>query len=213
MNIEHFKQLPLMGIVRGIQPRAIEPLIETAISAGLKTLEITMNTSDAPTLIQRAIAQSSNQLTIGAGTVLTLTQLQQALSAGATFIVLPTFIPDVVEYCLKRNVPVFPGAFSPNEIYRAYQAGATMVKVFPVKFFGPAYIKEIKGPFADIQLLACGGINAGNIREFFSSGASAVAFGGSIFKQTRIKEGNFSRIKDELKALVAAYRLVAEEKQ
>ena len=148
-----------MGILRGAEVDIIDPIVETVISSGLHTIKITLNTPGAPDLIRRMVKVAQNRLTIGAGTVLTMDDLHSALDAGATFIVLPTLVHDVVGYCTENKIPVFPGAFTPQEIYNAWRAGATMVKVFPAKFFGPTYFKEIKGPFQDIKLLACGGVN------------------------------------------------------
>jgi len=149
-------------------------------------------------------------LMIGAGTVLTMDDLHSALRAGATFIVSPVLVRDVVDYCVKNSIPVFAGALTPQEIYNAWDVGATMVKVFPAKFFGPAYFKEIKGPLQNIQLLACGGVNTENIKSFFSAGASAVAFGASIFRNEWLAEGEFSRVQDSIKALIQASSIKTE---
>jgi len=105
----------------------------------------------------------------------------------------------IVEVCRKKGVPVFPGALTPQEIYNAWSAGATMVKVFPTKFFGEAYFKEIKGPFGDIELLACGGVTPENIRSFFTSGASAVAFGSSVFSKDWLANKDYSAISERIK--------------
>ncbi|MBN3039203.1 MAG: bifunctional 4-hydroxy-2-oxoglutarate aldolase/2-dehydro-3-deoxy-phosphogluconate aldolase [Candidatus Omnitrophica bacterium] len=194
-----------MGILRGIGTDAIEPLSAAIISSGLKTVEIAMNTPGAPDLIKRMLKAAEGKLTIGAGTVLTKEDLDAALDSGATFIVLPTLVRDVVKQCVKADIPVFPGAFTPHEIYEAWRAGATMVKVFPAKFFGPDYIKEIKGPFNDIELLACGGVNSANIGLFFSNGASAVAFGGSVFKKEWLAGREFSQIEQQIKSLIEGH--------
>lgn len=194
-----------MGILRGIEADAVEPLTETIISSGLKAVEITMNTPAAPKLLKQMIDTAKGRLSIGAGTVLTMDDLHSALDSGAKFIVSPTLISDIAHYCREKSIPVFPGAFTPQEIYDAWCAGATMVKVFPAKFFGPSYLKEIKGPFADIKLLACGGVNAANIGEFFSCGACAVAFGSSIFKKEWLKNKDFSSIKSAIEELIKAY--------
>lgn len=194
-----------MGILRGVEKSAIDALVESVVSSGLKTVEITMNTKNAPDLIKRMVKKAKKRLMIGAGTVLTMTDLRKALDAGATFIVLPTLVDDVVKHCVKNKIPVFPGAFTPQEIYNAWRAGATMVKVFPAKFFGPSYIKEIKGPFRDIKLLACGGVTPDNIKEFFSSGASAVAFGASIFKKGWLERKEFSKIGECIETLIEGY--------
>ena len=202
MDINRFNERPIIGILRGVKADIIEPLTETIVSSGLETIEITMNTSGAPQLIQQMVKVAQKRLTVGAGTVLTIDDLRLALDSGATFIVLPTLVRDVVEYCVKKKIPVFPGALTPQEIYNAWLAQATMVKVFPAKFFGPGYFKEIKGPFKDIELLACSGVTPDNIRSFFSSGASAVAFGGSVFKNEWLKARQFSHIEQSIKALI-----------
>ncbi len=205
MDVARFKKLPVMGIIRGIEPGLLEPLIETIIASGLKTIEITMNTKGAGQLIAKAVKLSNGRLCIGAGTVLDMSSLKSALSAGATFVVMPSLIKDVMEYCVKNKIPVFPGALTPTEIYMAWQNGATMVKVFPAKVFGPEYFKEIKGPFEDIELLACSGVTPDNLSAYFSCGASAVSFGASVFKKEWLKVRDFvsitKRIKEYLSVL------------
>ena len=152
MQLDRFRRKPLMGILRGITTAQLAPTLESAISGGLEALEITMNTPGAAELIARARAIAGGELAIGAGTVLSRESLDTALAAGASFIVMPTLVPDVVGECVRRDVPVFPGALTPQEIHTAWQAGAAMVKVFPSKFFGPEYFREVKGPFDDVLL-------------------------------------------------------------
>jgi 2-dehydro-3-deoxyphosphogluconate aldolase/(4S)-4-hydroxy-2-oxoglutarate aldolase len=202
MDMERFRKLPLLGIVRGIGIEAIEPLVETAVSSGLHSIEITMNTAGAPTLLRKMSAVAGKELMIGAGTVLTMEELHLALDAGATFIVMPTLIAPIVAYCRSHHIPVFPGALTPGEIHSAWCSGATMVKVFPSTFFGPSYFKEIKGPFQNIELLACGGITPENVGAFLSAGASAVAFGGSVFKKEWLEKREFQKIGDKIKAFI-----------
>ena len=200
MDVAQFKKKPIMGIVRGVELGQIEPLIEAVISTGLKTLEITMNTQEAAQLIRKAKKISQKRLVLGAGTVLDTDSLKQALDSGATFIVMPTVVKDVLGHCLKNKIPVFPGALTPQEIYRAWKEGATMVKVFPAKFFGPEYFREIKGPFSDIELLACAGVTPSNMREYFACGASAVAFGASVFKKEWLETKDYPSITRAIKA-------------
>jgi len=206
MDIARFKKLPIMGIVRGIEEPSLRGLMESAASAGLETLEITMNTGGAAGLIESAVKLGGRRLMIGAGTVLSLESLKSALDAGATFIVMPAVIDEVMEYCAKNVIPVFPGALTPGEIYRAWNSGATMVKVFPAGSFGPAYFREMKGPFADIELMACGGVTAGNIADYFAAGAAAASFGASIFRREWIASKDFGRIASEIRKLIDAFR-------
>lgn len=200
MDASEFKKQPIMGIVRGVEPEQIEPLIEAVISSGLKTLEITMNTPFAAQIISRARKTAKDSLVLGAGTVLDMESLKQALDSGATFIVMPVLIKEVLSYCVKNKIPVFPGAFTPQEIFCAWREGATMVKVFPAKFFGPEYFREIKGPFDDIELLACAGVTPQNMREYFACGASAIAFGASVFRRECLQNKNYPVITEAIKS-------------
>jgi 2-dehydro-3-deoxyphosphogluconate aldolase/(4S)-4-hydroxy-2-oxoglutarate aldolase len=200
MDVAQFKNQPVMGIVRGVESGQIEPLIEAVVSSGLKTLEITMNTKGAGQLIKKAKKAAENNLMLGAGTVLDMDSLKQAIDAGATFIVMPVLVKDVLAYCVKNKIPAFPGALTPQEIYQAWKEGATMVKVFPAKFFGPEYFREIKGPFNDIKLLAVSGVTPQNMREYFTSGVSAIAFGASVFKKEWLEKKDFKSITSAIKA-------------
>jgi 2-dehydro-3-deoxyphosphogluconate aldolase / (4S)-4-hydroxy-2-oxoglutarate aldolase len=198
MDLKEFKTQPLLGILRGIELKIVEPLISAVIDSGLKAIEITMNTDGAAEIIRRSVKVSRKRLTIGAGTVLDMQALKSALGAGASFMVTPVLVKEVMDYCVKNKIPCFPGALSPQEIYAAWQAGAAMVKVFPAGVFGPGYLKEVKGPFKDIELLACGGVTALNFKEYIAAGASAVSFGGSVFKKEWLAAREFSRISDSI---------------
>lgn len=205
MNVGIFKKKPIFGIVRGVKASQIEPLIETVIEAGLETLEIAMNTPDASELIKKVKQVASGRLVLGAGTVLSMEDLKIALKSGATFIVMPVLIKEVVKYCVKNKIPVFPGALTPSEIYQAWEAGATMVKVFPAKFFGPEYFREIKGPLNNIELLACSGVTSDNLQDYFTAGATAVTFGGSIFRKDWLADKDFKSIGLEVKRFIDAW--------
>ncbi len=206
MDIARFRSLPLLGILRDIAADDVAPLAEVVAAAGLEAVEITMNTAGAPALIRRMVAAAGGRFAVGAGTVLSADDLGPALDAGATFIVTPILVAEVVAGCKAGGVPVFPGALTPQEIFNAWQAGATMVKVFPTGSVGPGYLKEIKGPFRDIELLACGGVRADNLAAYFAAGASAAAFGASVFRPDWLAARHYDRIGDEVRALVAACR-------
>lgn len=204
MDLAKFRARPLLGILRGITSRELAPLFETIAASGLQAIEITMNTEGAAGLIKNAVKKYGRQLMIGAGTVLTLKDLRNALRAGATFIVSPVVVPPVIEYCARHKIPVFPGALTPQEIYAAWQTGATMVKVFPAGCFGPDYFGEIKGPFREIELLACGGVTPENIPEYLKNGASAFAVGSGVFRREWIAAGKFHLIQNKIRAYLKA---------
>ncbi len=195
-----------MGIVRGVASREIEPLVETVMASGLETLEITLNTKGACDLIRQTVKIAKGRLTVGAGTVLDIKGLKLCLDAGAAFIVMPVVVDEVLAYCVKNKVPVFPGALTPTEIYSAWLKGATMVKVFPAKFLGPEYFREVKAPFNDVQLLACSGVTPENLKDYFSCGASAVSFGASVFRKEWLANKDFESVGNSIKRYIEAFR-------
>ncbi|HTY13977.1 MAG TPA: bifunctional 4-hydroxy-2-oxoglutarate aldolase/2-dehydro-3-deoxy-phosphogluconate aldolase [Candidatus Omnitrophota bacterium] len=191
----------ILGIIRGATKENIVDVIEASIAGGITNIEITLNTPGA----LEQIALASKEFKIGAGTVLNVKEAEAAAKAGASFIVSPIADPDTIKFCNKNELPVYPGALTPAEVYRAWELGATMVKVFPVKSVGgPAYIKELKGPFNGIKLLACGGVNKDNIKEYFAAGADAVAVGASIFSKELMDGKKFLEIEQMVRGLIAA---------
>ncbi|HOG24104.1 MAG TPA: bifunctional 4-hydroxy-2-oxoglutarate aldolase/2-dehydro-3-deoxy-phosphogluconate aldolase [Candidatus Omnitrophota bacterium] len=205
MDLKKFRMKPLMGILRGLLPEELEPLFDTILLSGLETVEITLNTPGAFKLIRRASRLYGKKLMIGAGTVLTVTDLRKALDAGATFIVSPVLVRPVARECVKRKIPVFPGALTPREVYDAWTAGASMVKIFPSGCLGPGYFRELKGPFRDVELLACSGVTPENVGEYFRSGASAVAVGSGIFRRDWIQSRKFTLIRDKIQAYLKGF--------
>ncbi|MFH1190573.1 MAG: bifunctional 4-hydroxy-2-oxoglutarate aldolase/2-dehydro-3-deoxy-phosphogluconate aldolase [Candidatus Omnitrophota bacterium] len=210
MDVAAFKKKPIFGILRGVEASQIEPLMETVIEAGLETLEITMNTPQAEEIMRKAKQAAAGRIILGAGTVLSMRDLELAVKSGATFIVSPVLIPEVVGFCVKNKIPVFPGALTPGEIYRAWNAGSTMVKVFPAKCFGPEYFRQIKGAFNNIELLACSGITPENMKDYFTSGASAITFGASVFRKDWLAAKDFKAIGLAVKRFMDAWRLVVD---
>jgi 2-dehydro-3-deoxyphosphogluconate aldolase/(4S)-4-hydroxy-2-oxoglutarate aldolase len=206
MDTNSFEKLPLMGILRGVDAGDIEPLVEAVTRAGLETIEVTMNTPGGAEIISKANKTSGGRISIGAGTVLSMNDLDAALKAGAGFIVMPVYIEEIVASCVEKGIPVFPGALTPQEVMNAWKAGATMVKVFPSDAFGPGYLKALKGPFDKIKLMAVGGVRLEKIAEYFFSGADAVAFGASVFKKEWLAKKDFSSITNLVKEYVNAVK-------
>jgi 2-dehydro-3-deoxyphosphogluconate aldolase/(4S)-4-hydroxy-2-oxoglutarate aldolase len=205
MILDRIKELPVIGILRGIKEAQIVPVAEIISRSGLKCAEITMNTDDAGILIKKMAVVADSNLIIGAGTVVNMHDLNLALDAGAQFIVMPSIVEEVIEYCVLNKIPVFPGALTPTEIYKAWKMGAAMVKVFPAGVFGPKYFRDIKAPFGEIELMATGGVSADNITEFFEMGASGAAFGASIFKKEWLENKEYDKIEKGIKAIIENY--------
>jgi 2-dehydro-3-deoxyphosphogluconate aldolase/(4S)-4-hydroxy-2-oxoglutarate aldolase len=205
-DLSRFQEEPVVGIIRGVAEENLSETMSTVISAGLRFVEITLNTPNAFHLIEEASKNFSGLICIGAGTVTTLADAQLAVNSGARFIVSPTLNEEVASFCRQNGLAYFPGALTPTEIEKAWNAGATMVKVFPASHMGAEYFRVIKGPFEKILLMAVGGVGPKNISNYLSSGADAVALGGSILSPSRMRNKEFSLIKKEIEVFLLAVR-------
>ena len=205
-NLDRFKETPVLGIIRGASHASIQGVLEACVSGGLKFVELTLNTENAFPLIESASQQFSAEICVGAGTVRSLRDVKQAENVGAQFIVSPTLNIDVATYCLKKGLAYFPGALTPTEIEKSWNAGAAMVKVFPASQMGANYFNTVRGPFNELLLMAVGGVDLSNAVEYLQAGASAVAIGGSLFTVSRMKNEEFDSIKTEITDLVSTVK-------
>jgi 2-dehydro-3-deoxyphosphogluconate aldolase / (4S)-4-hydroxy-2-oxoglutarate aldolase len=202
-KLQEFEKKPILGIIRGVTKASLKGTLQAALDGGLKFVEITMNTPNASELLKEANREFPHQLVIGAGTVTNLSDLRVAITAGVQFIVCPNLNKDVMQICRQEGVPVFPGALTPTEIASAYQSGATMVKVFPISAMGGVkYLKNIRGPFNEEKLLACGGVNPENLKDYFEAGANAIAIGSQIFNPEWMDNKEFEKIKAAAKKFI-----------
>jgi 2-dehydro-3-deoxyphosphogluconate aldolase/(4S)-4-hydroxy-2-oxoglutarate aldolase len=200
-----FQQLPIVGILRGLPAEKLRPVVETVIVGGLTNLEITMNTPGAADQIRSALDIAGSSLNIGAGTVTSLQLLDEALAAGAGFVVTPTLVPAVIERCVQLKVPVFPGAFSPTEIQQAWEMGATMVKIFPADAFGPGYLRSLKAPLPHLKLMPTGGVDVTTLAAYAQAGADAFGVGSPLFRAERIAANDWEWLRNQCRAFAAAY--------
>ncbi|MES3017691.1 MAG: bifunctional 4-hydroxy-2-oxoglutarate aldolase/2-dehydro-3-deoxy-phosphogluconate aldolase [Bacteroidota bacterium] len=201
-----FKSVPVVGIIRGLTFDEIKEILPVYISSGLTTIEITMNTNAAAEIIKYAAVNYTGQLNVGAGTVCDEKGLHEATSAGAQFIVTPILNEGVIRSCVEQKIPIFPGAYTPTEIYRAWESGASMVKVYPATSLGSGYIKDVKAPLNHIKLMPTGGINKGNIAEFMKAGADALGVGGQLFDKELIMNKNWYGLEDHFNEFVNYFR-------
>nr|WP_294796199.1 bifunctional 4-hydroxy-2-oxoglutarate aldolase/2-dehydro-3-deoxy-phosphogluconate aldolase [uncultured Mucilaginibacter sp.] len=195
---ELFLKVPIVGIVRGMPFNTIKNILSVYADAGLTTIEITMNTDGAVKMIEFIAVNFGGKLNIGAGTVCTQAELDSALNAGAQFVVTPVVNQKIIEGTVKAGIPIFPGAFTPTEIYNAWEMGAYMVKVFPATLVGPAYIKEVKAPLNKIKLMPTGGITLENIDTYQKAGADGYGMAGALFDKKLIEQENWAGLKDHL---------------
>lgn len=192
---ELFQKVPIVGIVRNVSLEDLIQILPIFREAGLTTIEITMNTPGAEEMISYALEKESDGLNIGVGTVCTKEDLSLALDAGAQFIVTPIINKKVIKSCVKKGVPIFPGAFTPTEIYNAWILGADMVKIYPATSLGPEYIKDLKAPMNQLKLVPTGGVSLDNMSDFIKAGANGLGIGGQLFDKKLIQEKNWEGLK------------------
>jgi len=214
---EAFNRNPLIGILRGIERIQATSVIQAAVDGGVTCVEITMNTPGAASIINLVRAYFNNNCCIGAGTVLTVDECRDAIEAGAQYIVTPCVDKDVIGYCKSNNIPVIPGALTPTEIYTAWAAGASLIKVFPViAMGGPDYIKELRGPFNSIPFIAVSGVSIDKVDDYFRAGVNGIGLGPRLFPPELIKEKNYKKLQDiagDYTKAVAKNRPVIEVKE
>lgn len=203
-----FSKVPVVGILRGYSKDVSLKLIEIYYEIGFTNVEVTMNTPNVEEIIAEAVKRFANKLNVGAGTVCSMEDLDKALSAGAQFIVSPITDVTMIEACKKNNVPAFPGALTPTEIYNAWTAGARMVKLFPASQFGPRYIKEVLAPLDAIEIMPTGGVSLENIPIYKEVGVKAFGMGSLLFNKTLIQKedwiglaSHLSNVKQEIEKL------------
>jgi 2-dehydro-3-deoxyphosphogluconate aldolase/(4S)-4-hydroxy-2-oxoglutarate aldolase len=174
-------KIPIIGILRGISGEFFPEAMAAAFSAGLQALELTMNTPEAPEIVSRCLPLVPAGKLLGLGTVRNRAEAETALAAGAMFLVTPNTDPEVIGLARRHGVPVIAGAFTPTEVYAAWAAGANLIKVFPCGSLGPNYLRELRGPFDDIPLVAVGGVTRENLADFFAAGVVGVGVGTALF--------------------------------
>ncbi|MBT2161346.1 bifunctional 4-hydroxy-2-oxoglutarate aldolase/2-dehydro-3-deoxy-phosphogluconate aldolase [Zobellia barbeyronii] len=205
---DKYNQNPIVGILRGLNTEEVLQLIPSYIKSGFYTIEITMNSPEVAQTIA-TLAKEYPELNVGAGTVCTMQDLTKALEAGSQFIVTPIIDEEVIKHCVANKIPIFPGAYTPSEIYKAWSLGASAVKVFPATQLGIQYIKDVLAPLNEIKLLPTGGVSVDNIKSFFEAGAVGAGMASSLFDKKMIREGNyadlekhFAKMKNEIKDFI-----------
>lgn len=160
----------LVAVLRGVE--GVDAAVDTLAAAGVGVVEITLDSPDALTALGRA--RSRGDVTVLAGTVRSVEDVEAAVGAGAEGCVAPAFSGAVVARCLQLGVPVVPGALTPTEIEAAWRAGAALVKLFPARLGGPDYVADVLKPLTGVSLVCTGGVTAENAGAYLAAGAAAV---------------------------------------
>ncbi len=169
----------IVAIIRGAQPTDILHIAHALCEGGVKLLEVTLNSPDALSSISKIATRMNAEVFVGAGTVLDAEMARAAIDSGAQFIISPSLDLETIYATKQAGAISIPGAFTATEIFSAYKNGGDIIKVFPASI-GPAYFKDLRGPFPHIPLMPTGGVNLSNIQEFQKAGAVAFGIGGGL---------------------------------
>jgi 2-dehydro-3-deoxyphosphogluconate aldolase/(4S)-4-hydroxy-2-oxoglutarate aldolase len=219
---ETLQQIAESGVVAVVRVDSEDEAIgatRALLKGGVRCIEITFTVPDAAKVIARVAEENQKgnfespegSLVLGAGTVTDTVQAQMAVEAGARYFVSPCVVPEVIETAQSLGVAMLPGAFTPTEVFNAFQLGGDIIKVFPATRLGPSYIKDLRAPLPHIPLLPTGGVDAANAGEWIKAGAVALGVGGKLVDRAAIKAGNWDEITNRAQELIRAVRSAREE--
>ncbi|MEJ5377916.1 MAG: bifunctional 4-hydroxy-2-oxoglutarate aldolase/2-dehydro-3-deoxy-phosphogluconate aldolase [bacterium] len=195
----------LIPVVRVATSKEAIDVSWALVKGGSHLIEITMTVDGALNAIRKLRREMGERVFVGAGTVINARMAEEALEAGAQFLVSPSLNMQVIAFAREAGVVVIPGAMTPTEILSAWEAGAHLVKVFPAGALGgPSYIKALKGPLPQVEMVPTGGVNLENAAEFIRAGAMAVGIGGELVDKASVAEGALDRITQKTREVLDA---------
>lgn len=191
---ERFEDFGVVPVVVLDDVKDALPLAKALTEGGLPCAEVTFRTEAAEESI-KVMAEAYPDMVVGAGTVLTIEQVDAAVKAGAKFIVSPGFDPEIVDYCLEKEIPIFPGCVTPSEVAQAVKRGLKVVKFFPAEpSGGVVMIKAMAAPYNQLRFMPTGGIGTQNLKDYLEFNKIICCGGSWMVKADLIKNGEFEKI-------------------
>jgi 2-dehydro-3-deoxyphosphogluconate aldolase / (4S)-4-hydroxy-2-oxoglutarate aldolase len=205
--IQKIKDVGVIPVVRASSEEEAILVVEAIKAGGLPLLEITMTVPGAVKVIEQLVKRFGDEAIVGAGTVLDRQSALACIDAGAQFIVSPALNLETIECCHDQGIAVMPGALTPTEIVQAWNSGADLVKVFPAGAMGGAsYIRSLKAPLPQIELVPTGGVTLANAADFIRAGAAAVGVGTDLVDVSAIRAGRHEKITSAATAFIEVVR-------
>lgn len=202
--LDQIQKIGLVAVIRGPSVELTLKMVTALVKGGVTGIEITYTTPRATEVVSLLKKEFGAQILLGMGTLTETRQVEEAQTAGAQFLVSPICEENLGEAMRASGLPIMIGALTPTEVYRAYQLGSDVVKLFPGSLVGPAYVKSLKGPFPYIPLMPTGGVSADNVSEWFAAGVFAVGAGSELCPPALAKEGRFEEISIKAKQFISA---------
>jgi 2-dehydro-3-deoxyphosphogluconate aldolase/(4S)-4-hydroxy-2-oxoglutarate aldolase len=206
-SLTRLHDLGLVAVIRGPSQELTLKLVEALVRGGVTGIEITFTTPNAPQVTQALHQQYGDTILLGMGTLTEPEHAEQALQAGAAFLVSPHTEPELARAMTATGLPTMMGALTPSEVMMAKRLGSDVIKLFPGSLTGPSYVKALKGPFPDLRIMPTGGVSKDNIAEWFAAGVFAVGAGSELCPTQWVKEGRFDEIVTRAQQFVAALQL------
>jgi 2-dehydro-3-deoxyphosphogluconate aldolase / (4S)-4-hydroxy-2-oxoglutarate aldolase len=198
-------EIGLVPIVRVSSAESAFQAIEAIHRGGVRAAEITMTVPGAVRVLEKLADRFGDTMILGAGTVLDPETARACMLAGAQFFVTPALNLATIEMAKRYSKAIFPGALTPTEVLTAWEAGADAIKIFPCSAVGgPKYIKALKAPFPQIQMIPTGGVNLLTVGDFLKAGACAVAVGSELVDTATVEQGRFDVIEERARQYLAA---------
>ena len=181
---------------------------------GIRTLEIAMTVPGAVRVLEKVADKYGDEIILGAGTILDAETARICILAGAQFLVSPSLSIPTIEMSNRYSKISIPGALTPTEVHRAWEAGADLVKIFPIgNIGGPSYLRALKAPLPQVLMMPTGGVGIGNVSEFFAAGASAVAVGSDIVSTQALTTGDYPKIEHKAQEFLSAVLKVKQQQE
>lgn len=204
--LNKIKELGVCAIVRGTSSESLLRIADALIEGGVGAIEVTFDTPGAPQMVEDLAKKYSSSILIGAGTVLDPETARIAILSGARFILAPSLNIDMVHMCQRYSVLPVPGILTPTEAVTARENGVQLVKVFPAGVMGPNYIKQIKSPLPQLEMMAVGAVNTENFADFIKAGACSAGIGSDLVNKKLVEEGNFQEITKRAKTFTSIFQ-------
>ena len=191
-----------VAVLRVKEEDKLKKIIRAIADGGVSVAEITMTVPNALKLIEKISNELDENIIIGVGSVLSKQTAEDAIKAGAKYVVSPILKKEIIEMAQKYDVPVMPGCFTPTEIYSAFEMGADIAKVFPADIVGMPFFKAILAPMPHLKLMPTGGVSLTNAGDWLKVGACAVGIGSALLDDKAIKEENYLKLTENAKIIM-----------
>lgn len=179
----------IVAIIRGVDPTEVIDIQEALLEGGINWVEVSLSEEEKGLECIKILNENfGNKIHLGVGTVTSIAQAKKAIDAGARYIITPGWDKELAKEIKELNVEILPGVFTPGEIMQALNLGINVVKLFPASNLGTDYIKNLKGPFPNINIMAVGGVSLDNIRDYYKSGCTSFGIGSDLVPRGATKK-------------------------